>query len=342
MKRSTAKTCPRPAVRRRRSASPRCAASSPRVAAPTSSSPTSMATSSRSTTASWTLSSSRNWSPRRGRPVMRATSTGPSPAIATRCGYGVGPPSTASTASLSSAAASRLDELRMTTNEERLKLELDVGRHHELVSELTELVDDYPLRERLRGHLMLALYRCGRTAEALQMYRQARRTMIDELGIEPGERLQQLQHAILRSDPDLDLATEPPWVQPANRRAPNLLPTDIADFTGRTEEIDQIRTRHYRPGRGGERPGRADRGGRGQGRRGQDQHSHPRLARPGPRFPRRAAVRRPARRGLASGRPHAGAPSVPARARRARTANPPEAWTSRRRCTATCSPTGRS
>jgi DNA-binding SARP family transcriptional activator/tetratricopeptide (TPR) repeat protein len=144
---------------------------------------------------------------------------------------------------LVNATASRLDELRLTTNEERLKLELDVGRHHELVSELTELVHDYPLRERLRGHLMLALHRCGRTAEALDMYRQARQTMIDELGIEPGERLQQLQHAILRSDPDLDLATEPPWVQPANRRAPNLLPTDIADFTGRTEQIDLIRTR---------------------------------------------------------------------------------------------------
>jgi DNA-binding SARP family transcriptional activator/tetratricopeptide (TPR) repeat protein len=141
------------------------------------------------------------------------------------------------------AAASRLDELRMTINEDRLKLELDVGRHHELVSELTELVHDYPLRDRLRGHLMLALHRCGRTAEALDVYRQARQTMIDELGIEPAERLQQLQQAILRSDSGLDLANEPSWVQPANRRAPNLLPTDIADFTGRTEQIDLIRTR---------------------------------------------------------------------------------------------------
>jgi DNA-binding SARP family transcriptional activator len=151
------------------------------------------------------------------------------------------------------AAASRLDELRMTINEDRLKLELDVGRHHELVGELAELVHDYPLRERLRGHLMLALHRCGRTAEALDVYHQARQIMIDELGIEPGERLQQLQRAILRSDPDLDVATEPPWVQSANRRAPNLLPTDIADFTGRTEQIDLIRTRLTGPAGAGNR-----------------------------------------------------------------------------------------
>jgi DNA-binding SARP family transcriptional activator/Tfp pilus assembly protein PilF len=139
------------------------------------------------------------------------------------------------------AAAIRLDELRMTINEDRLKLELDVGRHHELVSELTELVQEYPLRERLRGHLMLALYRCDRTAEALRVYRQARETMIEELGIEPSERLQQLEHAILSSDPGLDLPTEPVWVQPVNRKVPNLLPADIGDFTGRAKQIGQIR-----------------------------------------------------------------------------------------------------
>jgi len=106
-------------------------------------------------------------------------------------------------------AVSRLDEQRITTNEDRLELELEAGRHHELVSELGELVGEFPLRERLRGQLMLALYRCGRTAEALQVYRLARRAMIDELGIEPGERLQQLEHSILASDPGLELPSPP-------------------------------------------------------------------------------------------------------------------------------------
>ena len=106
-------------------------------------------------------------------------------------------------------AASRLDEQRIATNEDRVNLELELGRHHELVGELTELVEEFPLREQLRRQLMLALYRCDRTAEALQVYRQARRTMIDELGIEPSERLQQLEHAILTSDPALDLPAQP-------------------------------------------------------------------------------------------------------------------------------------
>jgi DNA-binding SARP family transcriptional activator len=138
-------------------------------------------------------------------------------------------------------AASRLDELRITTNEDRLKLELDLGRHHELVGELTELIEEFPLRERLRGQLMLALYRCDRTVEALQVYRQARRTMIDELGIEPSTRLQKLEHAILTSDPALHPPAEPVRIQPVQQQAPSLLPADIADFTGRTEEIEQIR-----------------------------------------------------------------------------------------------------
>jgi len=138
------------------------------------------------------------------------------------------------------AAASRLDEQRIGANEDRLTLELDLGRHHELVGELSELVEQYPLRERLRGQLMLALYRCDRAAEALQVYRQARRTMIDELGIEPGERLRQLEHAILTCDPALDPPAGPVTIQPATRQIPSLLPADIADFTGRAEQIEQI------------------------------------------------------------------------------------------------------
>jgi DNA-binding SARP family transcriptional activator len=138
-------------------------------------------------------------------------------------------------------AASRLDELRITTIEDRLTLELDLGRHHELIGELTQLIEEFPLRERLRGQLMLALYRCDRTAEALQAYRQARQIMIDELGIEPSYRLQQLEHAILTSDPVLDPPAEAARIQPVQQQAPSLLPADIADFTGRAQELKQIR-----------------------------------------------------------------------------------------------------
>jgi DNA-binding SARP family transcriptional activator len=144
------------------------------------------------------------------------------------------------------AAVSRLDEQRIAANEDRLELELEAGRHHELVGELSELAAEFPLRERLRGQLMLTLYRCGRAAEALEVYRQARRTMIHELGIEPGERLQQLQHAILASDPVLEVPSPPAGIQPIKREVPHLLPADIADFTDRTEEIGRI-DRHLIP-----------------------------------------------------------------------------------------------
>jgi DNA-binding SARP family transcriptional activator len=138
------------------------------------------------------------------------------------------------------AAAQRLDEQRSATHEDRLTVELDLGRHYELVGELSELVAEYPLRERLRGQLMLALYRSDRADEAREVYEQARRTMIDELGIEPGEHLQQLAHAIGASDPALELPSQPVRIGPARRTVPSLLPTDIADFTGRTQQISQI------------------------------------------------------------------------------------------------------
>ncbi|GGK89414.1 SARP family transcriptional regulator [Sphaerisporangium melleum] len=147
-------------------------------------------------------------------------------------------------------SASRLAEDRISANEDCIQLELDLGRHHELVGELTELTEEHPLRERLRGLLMTALYRSGRQAEALQVYRNARRTMIEELGIEPNERLQQLEHAILTSDESLAAPPPPPAraeVRPppvsAAPPAAGMLPTDIADFTGRTAQIEDIRRR---------------------------------------------------------------------------------------------------
>ena len=83
--------------------------------------------------------------------------------------------------------------------EERIEADLALGRHAELVPELEVLVREHPLRERLRAQLMLALYRSGRQAEALEAYQRARRMLTDELGLEPGRRLQELERAILRS-----------------------------------------------------------------------------------------------------------------------------------------------
>ncbi len=99
----------------------------------------------------------------------------------------------------------RLDELRLTALEERIEADLALGRNAELVSELEALVREHPLRERLRAQLMLALHRSGRQAEALAAYQQARRTLADELGLEPGRNLQELEGAILRQDARLDL-----------------------------------------------------------------------------------------------------------------------------------------
>src|SRR5580658_4597073 len=141
------------------------------------------------------------------------------------------------------AAAARLDEQRAAAVEDRLALELDLSRHHELVGELTELAWRYPLRERLRGQLMLALYRCGRTAEALAVYQQTRRMMIDELGLEPGAPLQRLEHDILAGNQSLVPPAGPVALSPTRRRVPRLLPADIADFTDRAEHISQIHRR---------------------------------------------------------------------------------------------------
>jgi YVTN family beta-propeller protein len=95
----------------------------------------------------------------------------------------------------------RLEELRLAALEERVEADLALGRHAELVPELERLVRENPTRERLRRHLMLALYRSGRQAEALESYRQAQRALDQELGLEPGPELRELERAILAHDP---------------------------------------------------------------------------------------------------------------------------------------------
>ena len=88
--------------------------------------------------------------------------------------------------------------------EERIDADLAAGRHAELVGELEALIAEHPLRERLRGQLMLALYRSGRQAEALHAYQVARRELSDELGLEPSGELKRLEQAILQQDPALE------------------------------------------------------------------------------------------------------------------------------------------
>src|SRR5262249_50486038 len=106
--------------------------------------------------------------------------------------------------SFSNAERARLDEQRLAALEQRIQADLSLGRHAELVPELEGLVREQPLRERLRGELMLALYRCGRQADALDVYRSGRRLLDEKLGLEPDEELQRLEKAILNHDPSLD------------------------------------------------------------------------------------------------------------------------------------------
>ena len=134
----------------------------------------------------------------------------------------------------------RLEELRLGALQERVGADLVLGAGAELVPELELLVDAYPLREPLRGQLMLALYRSGRQADALAVYRDARRVLVDRLGLEPGADLKRLERAILDQDPALDPET-PPARQPAS------LPGRSTSFVGRKRELRQIRALLARP-----------------------------------------------------------------------------------------------
>jgi DNA-binding SARP family transcriptional activator/tetratricopeptide (TPR) repeat protein len=127
----------------------------------------------------------------------------------------------------------RLEEARLTALEQRIEADLQSGGHAEIVGELEGLVAAEPLRECFRAQLMLALYRSGRQAEALAVYRAGRRLLIDGHGLEPGSRLRELEQAILRDDPALAQAS-PGVAEPAAPISPpSQLPPDVADFTGR-------------------------------------------------------------------------------------------------------------
>ncbi|WP_441245349.1 AfsR/SARP family transcriptional regulator [Kitasatospora sp. McL0602] len=148
--------------------------------------------------------------------------------------------------------AARLEEVRLACYEASTELQLALGRHLDVIGSLNAVVREHPLRERARHALMLAQYRAGRRAEAMETFREGRRQFIDELGLEPGTPLLQLHDAILRDDPALDLpeasAAEPaeePAPAPAaeQRPTPSFLPPNVPAFTGRGAEtalLDQL------------------------------------------------------------------------------------------------------
>jgi YVTN family beta-propeller protein len=108
------------------------------------------------------------------------------------------------------APIAQLEELHLAAVEDRVEADLALGRHDQLVAELTALVHEHPLRERLRSLSMLAFYRCGRQAEALEAYQEYRRGLSEQLGLDPGPELRQFELAILNRDPALRLAEPPP------------------------------------------------------------------------------------------------------------------------------------
>ncbi|MFJ2777596.1 MULTISPECIES: AfsR/SARP family transcriptional regulator [unclassified Kitasatospora] len=142
---------------------------------------------------------------------------------------------------------SRLAERHVSVWEECCAAALEIGQHTEVVSELSSLTAEHPLRERLRELLMLALYRCGRQAEALGVYTDTRKLLIDELGVEPGAGLSTMHARILAGDQAL---TPDPPARPHSRSrddgsavspAPAQLPADVSDFSGRTALVAELR-----------------------------------------------------------------------------------------------------
>ena len=200
----------------------------------------------------------------------------------------------------------RLEDLRLVAVEERIEADLALGRHADLIGELEALIAENPYRERLRAQLMLALYRSGRQAEALEAYQDARRALVDELGIEPSGDLQRLEKAILTQDKELDPPSrsqrvaglrEPPASAPAlERKLVTVLFADLV-MTNELEEdpeqaaafLDRVHEEAERGDRGGRghrrerrrrraardvRPARGSRGPRGQRRARDAQPAH--------------------------------------------------------------------
>jgi WD40 repeat protein/DNA-binding SARP family transcriptional activator len=136
----------------------------------------------------------------------------------------------------------RLEELRLVAAELAVDADLAAGRHQEVITEIDALLADNPLRERLHAQRMLALYRCGRQGEALEAYRSARATLVDEIGVEPAPELRRLHEAILRQDPSLDVEPAPAALQP------ELDATALPPLIGRDGELQRLRDCRQRGG----------------------------------------------------------------------------------------------
>jgi predicted ATPase/DNA-binding SARP family transcriptional activator len=136
------------------------------------------------------------------------------------------------------AEASRLNEMRLHALEQRIEAELALGRHAQLIAELESLVAEHPLRERLCGQLMLALYRSSRQAEASDIFQRTRERLVGDLGMEPGPELQKLLRQVINQDPELNgPAPAPPRFSPARGG----LPTPLTPFVDRDDEISELR-----------------------------------------------------------------------------------------------------
>ncbi|WP_327354238.1 BTAD domain-containing putative transcriptional regulator [Streptomyces sp. NBC_01304] len=140
------------------------------------------------------------------------------------------------------AAVARLEEQRLTVREELAELRLELGEHALLADELKDLVAEHPLRERLRGVQLRALYRAGRQSEALDAYRELKERLADELGIDPGVELAGLYEAILRQDPELAPAPVPVLVPGAagGVRPRSNLPAPVSGLVGREAEVARV------------------------------------------------------------------------------------------------------
>ena len=156
-------------------------------------------------------------------------------------------------------AAAPLDEARLSAADDLMQLELALGRHLEVIGDLRQTLSEHPLHEQTYANLMLALYRAGRPAEALEVMRTARSTLVAELGIDPSTSLQRLEQQILNSDPQLAFVGEPRTSSddndpaapardktesaleaPTRWTSPRQLPRADADFVGRTCHIEQM------------------------------------------------------------------------------------------------------
>jgi DNA-binding SARP family transcriptional activator len=137
----------------------------------------------------------------------------------------------------------RLEEDRLAALEARVEADLRCGHHAEIAAELSQLAERHPTRERLAAHLMLALYRCGRHADALDAYQRARRHLGEELGLDPGAELRTLQQQILEQAPELDLAepaAAPAGAAPAGPLPPPLRRAPTTPYVGRASELARL------------------------------------------------------------------------------------------------------